>query len=360
MDNILKKYDLNQITLQEFQAKAELLLMELLRAKSINFHQITSRLKTKESLSKKIINKQGYSCLEDVTDIVGCRVITYFEDEVDRVAEIIEKEFEIDLENSVDKRKIEYDRFGYLSLHYVVKFNANRLNLTEYKRFKDYKFEIQIRSILQHSWAEIEHDIGYKGKFSIPDIVKRRFSRIAALLETADIEFVRLRKDLTNYEHNIKKEIASDPANVDINKASLISFINTNKDLQKADKAVSEFLNINLTFLNIRMEHVIALMQFANILNIHDLNELYKNNLNCIIEYSKHWRIAKHLSSEKKGGGIKGISIYDAAYYVIAKTKSKDELFSFIKKSEKNTERDTQKVVDRCFAAYEKMNKNCH
>ena len=84
-----------------------------------------------------------------------------------------------------------------MSMHYVVSIHQNRLKFTEYKSYTNLKIEIQIRSILQHGWAEIEHDLGYKGAKGIPDEFKRDFNRISALLETADNEFDRLRFNKT-------------------------------------------------------------------------------------------------------------------------------------------------------------------
>lgn len=220
MEILIKQFEDKLSVFESFRIKTELLIRDILSANSVNFHQITSRLKSRESLEKKIMKKEGYKNLNEITDIVGSRIILYFEDEVDKVAEIIEKEFQIDPDNSIDKRKIEFDRFGYLSLHYVVSLKRDRLKLIEYKEYKGLKLEIQIRSILQHSWAEIEHDIGYKGKHSIPDRAKRRFSRIAALLETADLEFVQLRNELTEYEFSVYNEIKSNPSNVNLNQAS--------------------------------------------------------------------------------------------------------------------------------------------
>ena len=115
MKHIINEYEQCAVLLEEFRIKTEFLLKDLLADKLLGFHQISSRLKDKESLSKKILRKQGYSNIKDITDVVGCRIITYFEDEVDKVADIISKEFEIDDNNSIDKRKIEFDRFGYLS-----------------------------------------------------------------------------------------------------------------------------------------------------------------------------------------------------------------------------------------------------
>lgn len=357
METILKKYDDSAVLLELFGKKLESLLTDLTKNKAVNFHQIISRLKSRESLSKKLLTKQGYTCLEDVTDVIGCRIITYFEDEVDKIADVIEKEFEIDRDNSIDKRKTEFDRFGYLSLHYVAKLGSKRTKLTEYKKFKDIKFEIQIRSILQHSWAEIEHDIGYKGKFSIPNIVKRRFSRIAALLETADLEFVRLRDELSVYEKNVPKEIKINPSSVSVDRASLISFMSTNKNLKRADEIIAENLNIDLKEDNSHIEERISVLEFAGLKSIYDLEQLYQNYFNCIIQFSKNWR--KETIHEKRGSGLTGISIYDALFYHIAKTKTKEEFKEHFELKYKGTRRNIDKELLRCYSSFELLEKIC-
>lgn len=84
---------------------------------------------------------------------------------------------------------IEEERFGYKSVHYLVNLSAARVALPEYERFRSVVFEVQVRTILQHAWAEIEHDIQYKSSASIPRDIRRRFMSLAGLLEIADREF---------------------------------------------------------------------------------------------------------------------------------------------------------------------------
>ncbi|MEU4417328.1 GTP pyrophosphokinase [Nocardia salmonicida] len=188
------------------------LISELLRSAGLQTHSIDYRVKSKESANRKVAKGQAkYAGLTDLTDLLGIRIITYFATEVDQVADALWPHLAIDEENSIDKRKsLPPDRFGYLSLHYVAQLGSDRQNLVEYARFKGKKFEIQIRSILQHAWAEIEHDLGYKANDTLPQEMRRRFSRLAGLLEIADDEFVSIRQSLIDIEQRVSKQITDD------------------------------------------------------------------------------------------------------------------------------------------------------
>jgi ppGpp synthetase/RelA/SpoT-type nucleotidyltranferase len=148
------------------------------------------RVKTEKSLAGKLELKGAkYKSIEDVTDLVGIRIITFYTDEVDKVAAIAKRIFEIDWKESVDKRKLhQLNSFGYNSLHYICRLKTGGP-----------RFELQMRTALQHVWSTIEHDTGYKGDVKIPNEYLRQFSRMAGLLELADDEFSRLRTALTDY-----------------------------------------------------------------------------------------------------------------------------------------------------------------
>jgi hypothetical protein len=81
------------------------------------------------------------------------------------------------------------ERFGYKSVHYLVELKGDRTRLPEYERFAGLVAEIQVRTVLQHAWAEIEHDIQYKSTVTIPTEIRRRFVALAGMLEIADREF---------------------------------------------------------------------------------------------------------------------------------------------------------------------------
>lgn len=127
--------------------------------------------------------------LKDVEDLAGIRIITYFLKTIEDIDHIIYELFEV--KERKDKGEIlEYnEHFGYQSVHYVVSIAPDKLKILELPHFIGMKAEIQVRTILQHAWAEIEHDIQYKSLETIPISIRRRFSALAGLLEIADREF---------------------------------------------------------------------------------------------------------------------------------------------------------------------------
>lgn len=178
-----------------------------LRDAGIKVHAITLRVKDPASLAAKLARPdRSYRALWDVTDLLGLRVVTYFDDAVDQVAQVIERRLPIDLTRSIDKRRATPGAFGYRSLHYVFALDApGRLPAVA-------RGELQIRTALEHAWAEVEHDLGYKAPGAVPATIRHRLSRLAGLLEVADREFVAIRDELAAYAAALPGRIAADDA----------------------------------------------------------------------------------------------------------------------------------------------------
>ena len=66
-----------------------------------------------------------------------------------------------------------------------------------------------MRTVLQHAWANMNHDTGYKSGVEIPTIYMRDMSRLAGMLELVDDEFSRIRREITDYRRNVQNLVAS-------------------------------------------------------------------------------------------------------------------------------------------------------
>ena len=185
---------------QEVAAEVHAALSHTFKEAGLFLAGLEYRVKTEESLAGKLELKGAkYKSLADITDIVGLRVITFYIDDVDKVASAVERMFTIDWDNSVDKRKAhEIDSFGYLSLHYICS-----------RKDFPYRFEIQMRTILQHAWANMNHDTGYKSGVEVPRRYLRNLNRLAGMLELVDEQFSLIRSDLTDYRRRVRALVAS-------------------------------------------------------------------------------------------------------------------------------------------------------
>ncbi|RKR05860.1 ppGpp synthetase/RelA/SpoT-type nucleotidyltransferase [Flavobacterium sp. 90] len=323
-EELIELFKVNREIYESFRKRIVNLLEDLIMHADINIHQINSRTKAFDSISNKIIKKNKYTDLNEITDIVGIRIITYLESEVDNVEKLIRKEFKIDEKNSIDKRKLQTDQFGYRSLHIVGSLDESRLKLTEYEIYKGLKFEIQIRSVLQHAWAEIEHDLGYKGKSSIPDSYVRSFNRVAALLESADLEFDRLKKELTDYESKVSELIAVDPENVSINQASLDALVKSNQTFEKAREYIIKEFDVTFDALN-DYSDIIDKFEFLNVLNIKELQTLITENSKDYLNFIKIF--IEKLSTKSLAPNV---PLFWFQHFLVAKTEDEDFIRKYL------------------------------
>jgi predicted RNase H-like nuclease/ppGpp synthetase/RelA/SpoT-type nucleotidyltranferase len=156
----------------------------------INYLSITGRTKSVASFAEKARRStDGVRLypdpLTDIGDQLGVRVITYVHSDVAAVADLLRDQVEVLDDRDMGEETAQEGRFGYASRHLQVSL-AGRV------------VQVQIRTVLQHAWAEFEHDIRYKG--TMPDEhardFDRRFTLAAGLLELADREFTTIRDRL--------------------------------------------------------------------------------------------------------------------------------------------------------------------
>jgi len=187
----------------------------LIHAGSIAISKIEGRVKDREECIKKFNLKYRtnlessstpYSIRDHITDLIGLRVVCLYEDDIEKIEKCFSEHFEvIDKTDKIAQIENTEGSFGYKGLHLDLRLNENRKALPEYSKYSEFRFEVQIRTIIQDSWSVLDHKIKYKK--SIPTRLKRRINTLAALFELADREFREIR-DSTVEE--IKKEEISD------------------------------------------------------------------------------------------------------------------------------------------------------
>ncbi|MBF0273236.1 MAG: hypothetical protein HQL98_14395 [Magnetococcales bacterium] len=203
IDKILLQYDQQKKTYQDFLDRTLTLIKEFIVPDGPKIHSIVGRIKEKESLVDKLQSpKEPYATLNDVPDIAGIRIITYFEEEVQVISEIIRREFNVFASPEQPKSQTsDPNRFGYTSTNLQVGLLDNRLELIEYRRFRGFLVELQIRSVLQHAWLEINKHLGFQTREHCPPHKQREYARVTSLFELADLELNQIKP----FAHHAKK-----------------------------------------------------------------------------------------------------------------------------------------------------------
>src|SRR5579875_244612 len=167
----------------------------------LNYLTVTGRAKTVASFADKAAREKDGAPLypdplRDIGDTIGVRVITYVRSDVDAVVQLLAAETEVLHDRDLGEETASEGRFGYSSRHLQLELSAE--DRAAHPEIGDRQIQVQIRTVLQHAWAEFEHDIRYKG--TIPENQRpdfdRRFTLAAGLLELADQEFSTIRDTL--------------------------------------------------------------------------------------------------------------------------------------------------------------------
>ncbi len=180
------------------------LIRTLLDEAGIDYLSVRGRTKSVASFAAKasrLLPEDGSQAdpLEQITDQIGVRVITYVRSDVAAVAELLDNEFTILHDRDLGEETARAGRFGYASRHLLVQLDAESEAYADDPDtgagLAEHRASVQVRTVLQHAWAEFEHDIRYKGTVpegAAPDL-DRRFTLAAGLIELADLEFATIR-----------------------------------------------------------------------------------------------------------------------------------------------------------------------
>lgn len=186
------------------------LVTSILDDAGINYLSVEARTKSVDSFAAKAVSElpvgsgtPRYSDpLAEMADQVGLRVVTYLTSDVEAVADLLSEELAVLGDRDKGQETARQGRFGYASRHLDLTLDEARAAAsragTAFPEMAGRQVEVQVRTVLQHAWAEFEHEIRYKG--SVPadraSDLDRRFTLAAGLLELADREFTTIRDDL--------------------------------------------------------------------------------------------------------------------------------------------------------------------
>lgn len=173
-------------------ADLEAHIIDVLDDAGLTFDRVSVRIKDRTSFARKLANEAypDYDSFTDAHDVIGVRVITFHSSEIPQLKDALSGLFTV--VRVVDKaaETAREGRFGYASQHLIVSAKDEPWAAEDGASPK--YIEIQLRTVLQHAWAEFEHDVRYKNQqhpeTSSPE-VQRAFTLAAGLIELADEQF---------------------------------------------------------------------------------------------------------------------------------------------------------------------------
>lgn len=228
VEEYIKKYSAQKKLYEKFAEQILNILKVVLEDEysEIKIASFSKRVKDIESLRKKL-TKDKYNQNSEITDLAGVRVITYSKKDIEVISKVIGDSFIIDAENSVNKTsKLGTDKVGYRGSHFIVSFDESRLKMPENKKYAGMKCEIQVTSLIAHTWSEITHEKGYKFEGRLPDELQRRINLLAGLMELADMEMDSYVELFDRYSEEVQQEVGQGILKHEINSVSLEEYMN--------------------------------------------------------------------------------------------------------------------------------------
>ncbi|OUS17938.1 hypothetical protein A9Q88_01820 [Gammaproteobacteria bacterium 50_400_T64] len=166
--------------------------------------RIFSRTKSDPSIKKKLSSNDAYGKTKKLQDLIGIRVVLYFNDDIETVRKIISSKYS-ERSNDVSIDEVKNDEFKALRYNIVYSLDdecKDILRLGDSDNKIDSTFELQIRTIFSEGWHEIEHDLRYKCKSDWEgfDEQSRRLNGVYASLETNEWTMIKIFEELA-YSH---------------------------------------------------------------------------------------------------------------------------------------------------------------
>jgi putative GTP pyrophosphokinase len=247
------------------------IIENLLKRNDIEYLTVSGRTKTKESILEKIERKSYKDPAKQLTDLTGIRIVGYFESEIIKISNLINNSFNVDATNSLNQdEKLSVDQIGYRSIHFVCDIGPTRAALPEFEDLSNLSFEIQVRTVLQHAWAELAHDRNYKFTGKLPPDIERSLFLYAGMLEIADKGFSDISKKIDSYIEKVQADTSEGNLDLLLDSVTLPQFVD---NWFKAND-----LELEETYSNSDFNELIAELKSVGIKKASELNNVIPDN----------------------------------------------------------------------------------
>ncbi len=184
----MSEYDERSSSFHRLRDEAIFVIENALKARSIKYHSVPSRVKAFKSLLEKAERMNMDKPIQQMHDIVGLRIVCLFLSDIERVGEVLRSCFDVVKEdNKIEGR--DASSFGYMSHHFIVTMPAANYVGPRYDALCGIPFEIQVRTIAMEAWATASHYLDYKTEVDVPTELRRDFFALSGLFYVADKHF---------------------------------------------------------------------------------------------------------------------------------------------------------------------------
>lgn len=268
------------LTLHQRLTESVVAIIEnLLKAENVDYLAVSGRTKSKKSALEKISRKGYRKPAEQMTDLTGIRIIVFFESAISVVSDLIDNAFSVDTHNSLNQDSLlSTDQIGYRSVHFVCDLGTERASLPEFKELAGLKFEFQVRTVLQHAWAELAHDRNYKFSGKLPTNVERQLYLYAGMLDIADQGFDEVSKRIDRYIEDLEKKSSEGELDLEIDSISLQNFV----------KEWGRKNGVELVPIKGSVDELIDELSAFGIATLSDLNHIIPENYADVYKENKH------------------------------------------------------------------------
>ncbi len=184
-EEVLRLYTQNSDKYKSLCDEISFSLTTAVNAEGIRISDISTRVKNVDSVLEKV-SRKGYGSFDQITDLVGARIICLFRQDLERIKTLISGVFKIDSYD--DKSYSDPDSFGYMSLHFQCRLKGGHTG-PRYDAIKSISFELQLRTICMHAWSAVQHALDYKGEWDVPEQLKKDINALSAMFYVADTQF---------------------------------------------------------------------------------------------------------------------------------------------------------------------------